>query len=89
MVRAVTPEAQLTRCARCGADADGDQGHAMYGVLVEDLGSVPIYSVVRAVAKTRLLIRLRLCNDCTTEARAFAVVELTAQGVPDALEREA
>ena len=65
-------EPRLIRCARCGTDAEGERGHPMYGVLVDDLGSVPAITIIREVAKTRLLIRLRLCNACHDEAKACA-----------------
>lgn len=70
-------EPRLIRCARCGTDADGDKGHPMYGVLVDDLGSVPAITIIREVAKSRLLIRLRFCNACHDEARPNPTEELS------------
>lgn len=79
-------EPRLIRCARCYADAEGDKGHPMYGVLVDDLGSVPVITVVRELARTRLLVRLRLCNACHAEAQSYALdmSEPTTHRVPRA-----
>jgi hypothetical protein len=72
----VTPsedEPRLRRCARCSQDAEGELGRPMYGILVDELGSVPLVTVVREFARTRLLIRLRLCNACHAEAQSHAL----------------
>jgi hypothetical protein len=69
----VLTEPRLTRCARCYEDAAGEKGHQMFGLLIDDLGSVPMFSIIREFGRTRLLIRLRLCNACHDEAQAFAL----------------
>jgi hypothetical protein len=66
-------ERRLRICARCGADAEGEKGRPMFGVLVDDLGSVPALTIIREVARTRLLVRLRLCNACHDEAKSYAL----------------
>jgi hypothetical protein len=83
-----TTEARLTRCARCYEDAAGEKGHQMFGLLIDDLGSVPMFSIIREFGRTRLLIRLRLCNACHDEAQAFALANpegnyVAAKGAQD------
>lgn len=73
-----TTEKRLTRCARCYADAADAKGHQMFGLLLDDLGSVPMFSIIREFGRTRLLIRLRLCNACHDEAQAFALTHPAA-----------
>jgi hypothetical protein len=46
-VSALNGEARLRRCARCGGDAAGELGHPMYGLLLDDLGAVPMFSIIR------------------------------------------
>jgi hypothetical protein len=81
-VSALNGEARLRRCARCGGDAAGELGHPMYGLLLDDLGAVPMFSIIREFGRTRLLIRLRLCNACHDEAQSYA---LDTSGGTDAL----
>lgn len=66
-------ERRLTHCARCGEDAGGDKGRPMFGIVVDDLGAVPVFTIIRTLGKNgHLFIRLRICHACDAEAVAFA-----------------
>ncbi len=64
-------EARLTRCARCYEDADGEKGRPMVGLLTPDYPTESQgIALIQTLARTRVLIRLRLCVPCYTEAMA-------------------